>query len=269
MVCGLVDIEFCKLVLGLHHSQGSDTFLNSNINLAAGSGNFTTFVPEPPVPILTGLDSPQPESFTSWGKLLSNGHLRNLCRGTAFLPLFIFCKPDKIEISCTTNEMSVEKLVQYITRSFGVTVDRIFAHGDTADKSIFNALDQQKLEWNIHFDEDGKVTVSDGVFTLWPQVRMAVQMLGRLPPTSGQRAVFKSQVEKVKIALDQTKDSHMMRFTGKVSDAYLEVYRPEDREHQEYFDLVLRGRNYLTLGVDCHTDTKEDIRLPCIKYMIG
>jgi hypothetical protein len=68
MVCGLVDIEFCKLVLGLHQSQGSDKFLNSNINLAAGSGNMTTFVPEPPIPILTGLDSPQPESFTSWGK---------------------------------------------------------------------------------------------------------------------------------------------------------------------------------------------------------
>lgn len=165
----------------------------------------------------------------------------------------------------------MQKLVQYVTRTFGVTVDRIFAYGDTADKSIFNALDQQKLDWNIHFDDDGKVTVSDGVFTQWPQVRMAVQMLGRLPPTSGQRAVFKSQVEKVKVALDQTKDSFMMRFTGRVSDAYLEVYRPEECEHKEYFDLVLRGRNYVTLGVDSHTDTKEDIRLPCIKYsyMIG
>jgi len=73
MVCGLVDIEFCKLVLGLQ-SQGSDKFLNSNINLAAGSGNFTTFAPDPPVPILTGLDSPQPESFTSWGKPVAVGY---------------------------------------------------------------------------------------------------------------------------------------------------------------------------------------------------
>lgn len=67
MVCGLVDIEFCKLVLGLQ-SQGSDKFLNSNINLAAGSGNFTTFSPDPPVDVITGLESPLPESFTSWGK---------------------------------------------------------------------------------------------------------------------------------------------------------------------------------------------------------
>ncbi|EED92895.1 ubiquitin activating enzyme 2, partial [Thalassiosira pseudonana CCMP1335] len=68
MVCGLVDIEFCKLVLGLQ-SQGSDKFLNSNINLAAGSGNFTTFAPDPPVPISTGLEAPSPESFTSWDKI--------------------------------------------------------------------------------------------------------------------------------------------------------------------------------------------------------
>ena len=165
--------------------------------------------------------------------------------------------------------MSVEKLVQYITMSFGVTVDRIFAHGDAEDKAIFNSMDKQKLDWDINFDDDGKVTVSDGVFTHWPQVRMAVQMLGRLPPTSGQRVVFKSQVEKVKVALDQTKDTFMRKFTGKVSEAYLEVYRSEEGEQQEYFDSVFKGRNYVTLGVDCHTKTKDDIRLPCIKYIIG
>lgn len=68
MVCGLVDIEFCKLVLGLQ-SQGSDMFLNSNINLASGSANFTTFAPDPPIDIETGLESPLPKSFTSWGEL--------------------------------------------------------------------------------------------------------------------------------------------------------------------------------------------------------
>lgn len=239
MVCGLVDIEFCKLVLGLQ-SQGSDKFLNSNINLAAGSGNMTTFAPDPPVPISTGLESPHPESFTSW---------------------------DKIEISCM-KELSVEQLVAYVTRSFGVTVDRIFLHGDTEDKAIFNAMDKKKLEWAIDFAEDGKVTASDGVYTQWPQLRMAVQMLGRLPPTSGQRVVFKSQVEKVKKALDQTKESFMKKFTGPVSSAFLEVYRPEEEgEKRDYFDAVFGGRGYLVLGVDCHTDGKDDITLPCIKYI--
>jgi len=239
MVCGLVDIEFCKLVLGLQ-SQGSDKFLNSNINLAAGSGNFTTFAPDPPVPISTGLSSPHPESFTSW---------------------------DKIYVSCLENELSVEQLVQYITRSFGVSVDRIFSHGETGDKAIFNAMDKKKLDWKIDFAEDGKVTVSDGVFTQWPQVRMAVQMLGRLPPTSGQRAIFKSQVEKVKAALDQTKESFMNRFKGKVSDAYHQVYRPsEEGEKQDYFDSVFSQRNYVTLAIDCHNESEEDITLPCVKY---
>lgn len=243
MVCGLVDIEFCKLVLGLQ-SQGSDKFLNSNINLAVGSGNFTTFAPDPPVAISTGLESPLPESFTSW---------------------------DKIDLSCKTKEMSVEELVQYITRSFGVTVDRIFLHGNTEDKAIYNAKDKKKLDWTVDFAEDGKVTVSDGVFTQWPQVRMAVQMLGRLPPTSGQRVVFKSQVDRVKVSLDQTKESFMKRFNGKVSDAYDEVYRPseEEGEKREYFGSVFQARDYVTLGADCHTESKEDITLPCIKYMFS
>mmetsp|Transcript_33227 Transcript_33227/g.61177 ORF Transcript_33227/g.61177 Transcript_33227/m.61177 type:complete len:1298 (+) Transcript_33227:96-3989(+) len=242
MVCGLVDIEFCKLVLGLQ-SQGSDKFLNSNINLAAGSGNFTTFAPDPPVPISTGLESPQPKSFTSW---------------------------DKIEISCKANELSVEQLAQYVSRTFGVSVDRIFLHGDTEDKAIFNEMDKSKLDWAIDFAEDGKVSVSDGVFTQWPQVRMAVQMLGRLPPTSGQRAIFKSQVEKVKVALDQTKESFMKKFTGKVSDAYHQVYRPlEEGEKQDYFDSVFEARDYVTFGIDCHTQSKEDITLPPIKYIFS
>ena len=76
---------------------------------------------------------------------------------------------DKFEIACKTKEMSVEQLVKYISKSFGVTVDRIFLHGDTEDKALFSAMDKKKLEWDIDFAEDGKVTVSDGVFTQWPQ----------------------------------------------------------------------------------------------------
>ena len=114
------------------------------------------------------------------------------------------------------------------------------------------------------------MTASDGVFTQWPQVRMAVQMLGRLPPTSKQRAIFKSQVEKVKVALDQTKELFMNKFTGKVSDTYHDVYRPsEEGENQDYFDSVFKARDYVTLGIDCYAESKEDITLPCIKYMFS
>lgn len=95
-------------------------------------------------------------------------------------------------------------------------------------------------------------------------------MLGRLPPTSGQRAIFKSQVEKVKVSLDQTKESFMKKFQGKVSDAYHASYRPsEEGEKQEYFDSVYEARDYVTIGVDCHTESKDDITLPCIKYIFS
>ena len=66
MVCGLVDIEFCKLVLGLQ-SQGVDKFLNSNINLATGSLAFNAFSPSPPVAIKTSAGAIG--SFSSWDKL--------------------------------------------------------------------------------------------------------------------------------------------------------------------------------------------------------
>ena len=246
MVCGLVDIEFCKLVLGLQ-SRGREVFLNSNINLAAGSGNFTTFCPDPPIPISTGLKAPQPETFTNW---------------------------DKCEVECGMDggeEMTVEQLVQHVEARFGVKVSRIFQAENTADKAVYNAVDKQKLEWDIVMEEEtGKVTASDGVFQQWPQIRMAVQMLGRLPPTSGQRRVFVTQVENVKRALDQAKTAFEDTFRGPVSGSFRAAYRPTDdeAEKQNYFDTIAAARNYLVLGIDVDTEDDEaEIRLPPIKYI--
>ena len=238
MVCGLVDIEFCKLVMGLQ-CMGRDMFLNSNINLAAGSGNFTTYSPDPPVRLETGLKSPQPEYFSSW---------------------------DKIEIMSGTPEKSVEHLVGYIERSFGVTVDRIFAFGSSADKAVYNAVDKQKLGWDITFDEGGKPQVSDGVYGAWPQIKMAVQMLSRLPPSSGQRKVFEGQIDNVKKALDKAKTTFADTFYGPVSKAYRLAYEPEDEKEREYFDEVVERSGYAKLGVHCHSEDGTDIHLPCIKY---
>mmetsp|Transcript_33380 Transcript_33380/g.67356 ORF Transcript_33380/g.67356 Transcript_33380/m.67356 type:complete len:909 (-) Transcript_33380:2508-5234(-) len=243
MVCGLVDIEYCKLVLGLQ-SQGRDKFLNCNINLAAGSGNFTTFSPDPPVQITTGLKAPQPEIFTSW---------------------------DKIDIACGAgSEMSVKQLVEHIEKSFGVSVDRIFQFGSHDDKAIYNAIDKKKLEWDVSIDEAGKPHVSEGVYTQWPQIRMAATMLGRLPPQSGQRKMFVTQVENVKKALDQTKLSFQTTFEGPVSLAYSSIYRPNEAgEKQDYFDALSEARDYVNLGVHCHTEDEEDIHLPCVKFIFS
>uniref|UniRef100_A0A7S4R506 Ubiquitin-activating enzyme E1 C-terminal domain-containing protein n=1 Tax=Ditylum brightwellii TaxID=49249 RepID=A0A7S4R506_9STRA len=247
MVCGLVDVEFCKIVLGLQ-CLGRDKFLNSNINLAAGSGNFTTFTPDPPVTISSGLKLPQPESFTSW---------------------------DKIEITPPgSEELTVEQLVAYLENTFGVTVDRIFAfgHDDSKIPPLYNAIDRQKIDWDITFDSDGKVQISDkAIFTQWAQLPMATQMFNRLPPTSGARKRFEDQIMTTKKALDQTKENFLSSFRGAISDAYCAAYRPgdseEDAEARQYFDTVSEARDYVTLGVHCHTSTEEDITLPCIKYI--
>ncbi len=69
MVCGLVNIEFCKLVLGLQN-LGSHKFLSSNINLATGSEAFSVFNPKPPIVKPMGVArAGQPLTFTSWDKL--------------------------------------------------------------------------------------------------------------------------------------------------------------------------------------------------------
>jgi len=93
MVCGLVDIEFCKIVLGLQN-LGIQKFLESNINLANGSNNFTVFEPSGPHIQETGLKGAVAkvpfETFTTW---------------------------DKIEIH--EGSMSVAGLVQYLEETYG------------------------------------------------------------------------------------------------------------------------------------------------------
>ena len=66
MICGLIDIEFCKVIMGLSN-LGVEKFMNCNINLALGSESFNGFHPEPPVSQVTNLDSFP--SFTSWDKI--------------------------------------------------------------------------------------------------------------------------------------------------------------------------------------------------------
>ena len=52
MVCGLCELEFCKLVLGLA-SQGTEKFVNSNINLATAT--FNVFEPETAITFANGI----------------------------------------------------------------------------------------------------------------------------------------------------------------------------------------------------------------------
>ena len=95
---------------------------------------------------------------------------------------------------------------------------------------------------------------------------MAVQMLGRLPPTSGQRKMFEQQVKNVQASLEKTKESFDKRFKGPIAEAFTEVYRPSDEEaeKQAYFDRVSAKRDYVLLGVHCSSTECSDVHLPCI-----
>ena len=105
--------------------------------------------------------------------------------------------------------------------------------------------------------------------------RMAVSMLGRLPPSSGQRKIFEGQIQNVTTALDKTKKTVKQIYTGPVTDAFRHIYRPEEEgKAHEYFDLVHSKRDYLLLGVHGRTkcsDTEEgkDVHLPCFKYLVA
>jgi len=257
MVCGLVDVEFCKLLLGLQN-RGREHFLNSNVNLAAGSGNFTTFRPDPPIPIGTGLKAPYPEKFTSW---------------------------DKVEVSAGPDEMTVQSLVHYLERTFGVTVDRVFEYGGREDRSIYDSVEREKLGWDVSFDSSGKLVVTGDIYSRWPNMRMAENMLKRLPPTSGQRKMFVGQVETVRKALEATKSTFVKRIEGTVSSAFMSTYEPSEDdgddgpEKRKYFHAVHGKRDYVMLGVHCHVldgmdgdgdddgDGKTDIHLPPVKYI--
>ncbi|KAK1745267.1 ubiquitin-activating enzyme E1 [Skeletonema marinoi] len=206
MVCGLVDIEFANSCLACSHKAVTSFSTPTLIWLQAVETSQHLHQTLPFQSPRVGC--PATTSFTSW---------------------------DRIDISYKLNELSVEQLVAYLEKSFGVTVNRIFLHGDTEDRALYNALDKKKLDWTISYNDEGKVQLVT--------------------------------VEKVKVSLEQTKESFMKKFQGNVSDAYLQVYRPsEEGEKQDYFDAVFKGRDYLTLGVDCHTEEKEDITLPCVKY---
>merc|ERR1712187_834118 len=75
MICGLVDLEFMKIVLGMHKEEGAlDKFYNANINLATGSQAMNVFRPEPAIKIATKLPGPLTE-FTSWNKIEIPGEI--------------------------------------------------------------------------------------------------------------------------------------------------------------------------------------------------
>lgn len=235
MICGLVDMEFMKLVKGLHKGeQPLDKFYNANINLATGSQAMNVFRPEPPVKRETKL--PKLPEYTTW---------------------------DKVNIK---GEVSLKQLVEELQTRYDATVRRLYPAGD--DKiCVFDSSQHAKLGWKIEVEASGQVTIEpDEVYTAWPQLRMAMQMLQRVPEGAA-RNNFLNQVRAAAKSLQSVKESFTARLEGPASEAYIAVARPqEDAEKQKYFDAVLAKRRYIALQAHLTNATGEDADLPLICY---
>jgi ubiquitin-activating enzyme E1 len=235
MVCGLVDNEFLKLAMGLHKGEKAvDQFYNCNINLATGSGAINSFRPDPPITQETKLTAIT--EFTSWDKVVVEG------------------------------EITVEALVQHLEKKYGCKVGRLHPIANDKD-AIYDSVDVAKMEWTIEW-RDGKLAIEpEQVFTAWPQLKMASQMIAKLPE-GGARKNFENQVNGAKKSLDAVKANFMTKCKSPVSEAYVNLCRPaDDDEKKKYFDAVHAKRSYIAFGAYLKNADGEEAHLPTIKYV--
>merc|ERR1712232_601406 len=235
MICGLVDIEFLKIVKGLHKGENPmDNFYNANINLATGSQAMNVFRPEPSIKIKTNLEAMT--EYTSW---------------------------DKFDV---TGEITVKELVEMIQSKFNASVKRIFPAGN--DKiCVFDSSEVAKQDWTIELNDGKLVATPDAVFSAWPQLRMAKQMLEKLP-AGGARTNFENQVNAAAKSLQAVKDNFSSKYSGPVSKAYVDSARPSasEPEKQQYFDTVYASRSNIALQVHLLNAAGEDAELPVVRY---
>lgn len=238
MVCGLVDLEFMKLVKGAHRRDNpTDKFYNCNINLAAGLHAMNAFHPEGPIKKQSRLDAMP--AFTIW---------------------------DKVEVK---GELTVKDLVSNLEKRFKCIVDRIFPAGGDGRRCIFDRTEMSKLEWSISWDDDC-LTLSPeaAILAAWPQLRMAKQMIERLPP-GGARSNFEAQVQSCIATLKSVKESFDARYCGKVSEAYAEAAAPVDGDADAgvYFSSVFEALPCLALQTYVrNAATSEEAEMPIIRY---
>jgi len=275
MVCGLVDMEFCKLVLGLQNF-GREPFLNSNINLATGLNAFNAFNPDPAIQIES--NCPSLPSYTSW---------------------------DKLEIDAPVGgELSLKQLVEQLRTSYGIETTNLTIPGHEKT-TLYSQTDALKMNWTIEMVE-GKLVLNpeDEILKSWPQLNMAKRMLDKLPEGSGQRKMFEMQVKSPMTSLANTKQSFLELFEGPISKAVISKFRPElsdevaeilekekgqdsmevaggqsesqseavakakvELAKQGYFDVMCETRDYIILVGDFTTMSDgQDASFPMIKY---
>jgi len=236
MVCGLVDNEFLKLAMGLHKGENAaDQFYNCNINLATGKEAINAFRPDPPIKKETKLAALA--AYNTWDKILID-----------------------------EGEKTVQGVVQYLEQKYQCKVGRLFPSSNDKD-AIFDSMDVAKMDWTIDYKDGALVITPEEVFKAWPQLKMASQMIVKLPE-GGARKNFENQIASAQKSLQSVKDNFLGKYNGTLTDAYIKVGRPaEDAEKQKYFDDVMAGRSYIALRADVTNASGEAAELPIIKYV--
>ena len=209
-ICGMVDIEFCKLVLGLQHSLGSSPFINYNMDLAVPT--FNAFRP-------------------------SNAKLFHS-------PLGPSCSWDVMDIS-ESEAPTLESLIDILSRRYGKQVHKVSVHlgvHNKIGKVIYSASDSKMLAWNLGVSEDGRSIISGGSVmedSDWASMLQSMdQKLSRVgqPPPMGinpggpTHKEILATIASYSKKIDHVKEVFLSLMSSSVKHVFSAKCRPEDKD---------------------------------------
>merc|ERR550532_3172339 len=200
MVCGLVELEFCKLVLGLD-SQGIEKFRNSNINL--GTATFNVFQPDDAIQIAGGV----PKNYTSWDKIVMDAG--NLTCGQ-FMKEFGTMFPG-VEFNFLVNPQASKE----------------------ENPILFDVLMAKVGQESPKTGEE----MPASVFMRFPAARMASQMVKRLDKGSNNYKRFAKQLENVKKFVEDGKSLASKTLVELYVEKYGEPLKNRQGEPRSYLLL--------------------------------
>jgi len=200
MVCGLCELEFCKLVLGLE-AQGTTKFKNSNINL--GTATFNVFEPTEAITFDKGV----PKGYTSWDKMVID--VGNLTCG---------------------------QFMEYIDLTFpGFSFSFLCNSSATKEQNpvLFDVLQAKIGQASLQTGEEYPPLC----FKRYPNARMALQMIGRLKEGTNNYNRFAKILESVKSFIEEGKTLAGMNMVSLYKEKYGDLICGRDGSPRNYLLL--------------------------------
>jgi hypothetical protein len=207
-ICGMIDIEFCKLVLGLQHSLGCSPFTNFNMDLA--------------VPTFNGFRPSQASLYNS--------------------PLGPTCSWDIMDIS-ESEAPTLEAFIGALTRKYGHHVNKLCVHlgvQGKVGKDIYDASHRRFLDWSLSLSEDGKTLIASGDVmekSMWSNTLQAIkQKLTTLGQPGGinvgcpYHKELLCQFQKIQSTIEKVKREFLSDLSSSVKHLYAAKSRPNDQD---------------------------------------